>query len=143
MKLHKNSNAQLYKSHTQAINKHNIIKFQAWADPHVNFPYLVRAPFQFKLMFKSWHVSLNYYRVCILCYVNLIYMRMFNMQKFLSDNYKTGLILTLVLFVLVCFFQISTSLRVTVLPATSDSDVKNINLYTPLELTRIDRSLVY
>ena len=40
----------------------------------------------------------------------------------------------------------------TVVPTQSDSDVifclqllsiKNINLYTPLELTRIDRSLVY
>ena len=39
----------------------------------------------------------------------------------------------------------------TVLPAKSDSDVmvclqllsKNINLYTPLELTRIDISLMY
>ena len=28
----------------QAINQRNIIKFQAWADSHVNFPYLVRAP---------------------------------------------------------------------------------------------------
>ena len=28
----------------QAINQRDIIKFQAWARPYVNFPYLVRAP---------------------------------------------------------------------------------------------------
>ena len=28
----------------QTTNKHNIIKFQAWADSHVNFPYHERAP---------------------------------------------------------------------------------------------------
>ena len=33
-----------YKSHTPGGNKHNIIKFQAWTDSHVNFPYRVRAP---------------------------------------------------------------------------------------------------
>ena len=32
----------------QTINKHNIIKFQAWADSHVNFPYHARAPLYFK-----------------------------------------------------------------------------------------------
>ena len=28
----------------QTINEHNIIKFQAWADSHVNFQYHERAP---------------------------------------------------------------------------------------------------
>ena len=27
----------------QTINKHNIIKFQAWTDSHINFSYHVRA----------------------------------------------------------------------------------------------------
>ena len=33
-----------YKVIPQTINNHNIIKFQAWADSHVNFPYHERAP---------------------------------------------------------------------------------------------------
>ena len=32
-----------YKSHTHAIHQRNI-KFQAWADSHVNLSYLVTAP---------------------------------------------------------------------------------------------------
>ena len=31
----------------ETINKHNIIKFQAWEDSHDNFPYHVRAPLQY------------------------------------------------------------------------------------------------
>ena len=34
---------------TKKINAHNFIKFHAWANPYVNFPYPVTGPFQFKV----------------------------------------------------------------------------------------------
>ena len=43
MELHKNPIHNEYKSHAQAINQRDIIKFQAWADSYVYFPYLVLA----------------------------------------------------------------------------------------------------
>ena len=45
-----------YKSHAQAINQRNIIKFQALADFCVYFPYLVKAPLQFQEAFSRMRI---------------------------------------------------------------------------------------
>ena len=66
MELHKNSNAPECKSHTQAINKHNIIKFIAWADSHDNFLYLVRAP-----LYTTYHLSNSLNNALEYCAVSL------------------------------------------------------------------------
>ena len=45
MELHKNLKCTIHITVIpKSISKHNIIKFQAWADSHVNFPYHERAP---------------------------------------------------------------------------------------------------
>ena len=48
----------------QAINKHNVIIFQAWTDSLVNFPYLVRAPLMIEKSdkHKVYHLCEHAYR---------------------------------------------------------------------------------
>ena len=46
------------KAISQAINRHNIIKFQALSDSHIIFPYLVRATLVFVIMSTSENIRI-------------------------------------------------------------------------------------
>ena len=54
----------------QTINEHNIIKFQAWADSHVNFPYHERAPLKQKITQLRMLVDIVNWELC-LPYINI------------------------------------------------------------------------